>query len=134
MSMTQSSEKVMIVDDDPVVLEIARARLEDLGYIVVTHDSGVGTVQLLLDERPNVLLMDVNLPLLTGKQLLDILKGRLDETVVILHSGNDSASLAETVKQTGAVGAIRKTGDDSEFTTQFKSLVKTGKRKAALRP
>lgn len=126
--MPSQNEKVLIVDDDPVVLEIVRARLEDMGHEVVTHDRGVGTVQMLLDEHPTVLLMDVNLPLLTGKQLLDILKGKLGDTIVILHSGNETASLAETVKQTGAIGAIRKTGNDAEFSAQFRNLVLVGKR------
>jgi CheY-like chemotaxis protein len=116
-------KKVLLVDDDPMVLTVVDSWLENGGYDVVTHDRGMGTIQMLIDHKPHVLLIDVNMPLLSGKQLVDMIRGKFDDMAVILHSSNNSASLQQLVQETRAVGAIQKTGDEANFMVQFRGLV-----------
>ncbi|HET6345799.1 MAG TPA: response regulator [Myxococcota bacterium] len=125
--MADEVKKVLLVDDDPMVLAVVASWLENAGYEVLTHDRGLGTIQLLLDHKPQALLIDVNMPLLSGNKLAEMIRGKIDDVTVILHSSNNSASLQQLVLQTNAVGAIQKTGDENTFMTQFQGLL-TGRR------
>lgn len=129
--------RVLVVDDDPIALEVARERLERAGYEVMTHDSGLGTSRLILDIRPEVVLLDIMMPGLSGSQLADLIakSPTLREVGVILHSGKTGAELREIVHLTGANGAIEKTHDGTRFIQQFDDLVgRLRGRRDPLRP
>ena len=49
--------KVLVVDNDPIVLGVTRARLESAGYQVVTRDKAPGTSRAILEEDPDVVLL-----------------------------------------------------------------------------
>ena len=61
--------KVMIVDDENTVLEITGAVLEDHGYRVIKRESALGTSLAILREKPDVVLLDVNMPGLSGDRI-----------------------------------------------------------------
>jgi CheY-like chemotaxis protein len=121
--MTDKVKKVLLVDDDPMVLTVVASWLENAGYEVLTHDRGLGTIQLLLDHKPQALLIDINMPLLSGNKLAEMIRGKIDDLTVILHSSSNSATLHQLVLQTNAVGAIQKTGDEDSFMTQLRALL-----------
>src|SRR5262249_26271874 len=68
-SSTTRRMRFMVVDDDPVVLEVTRERLSFMGYDVIVRESALGTSAAILRERPDVVLLDVNMPSLSGEQL-----------------------------------------------------------------
>src|SRR5690242_20012919 len=57
---------ILVVDDSPVVLELTGSALEGAGYKVVLRSRGEGTVAAVLQERPDLVLLDVNMPRLSG--------------------------------------------------------------------
>jgi len=105
----------LIVDDDPVALEVARSRLERLGFEVFTRDRSLGTSNWILRHRPNFVLLDVVMPALTGGELAQVLKKRALGTSIILHSSKEVSELAALVESTGALGALPKGLGESEF-------------------
>jgi CheY-like chemotaxis protein len=120
--------KVLVVDDDPVVLEIARARLEKMGHEVVTRSSAIGTTATIIGEKPDVVLLDVEMPLLSGDDIMHTIheKQLLDggaDVPVILYSGTEPSELERLVAETGAIGAIHKARDSAAFTAAFERLV-----------
>jgi two-component system alkaline phosphatase synthesis response regulator PhoP len=64
-------EKVLIVDDEPNILELLDYNLQKEGYQVVRADSGEKAVAMLEKEKPSIVLLDQMLPGLDG---LDVLK------------------------------------------------------------
>ena len=123
------SLKVLVVDDDMVALEIARARLEKMGHEVVTRDSAVGTTAMIIREKPDVLLLDVEMPLLSGDEIMHAIRekrlvNRGDELSFILYSGTEVSELRRLVKETGALGAIHKAQDSAAFAATFERLVR----------
>lgn len=126
--MTKSL-KVLVVDDDPVVLEIARARLEKMGHEVITRGSAIGTSATIIREKPDVVLLDIEMPLVSGDELLHLIRGQnlvnnASEVAVIFYSGTEPSDLHRLVKQTDALGAIHKTADPADFPTTFERLVR----------
>ncbi|MDX9721964.1 MAG: [FeFe] hydrogenase H-cluster radical SAM maturase HydE [Myxococcota bacterium] len=82
-------ELILVVEDEPVVLELATKGLRKLGYRVIDCNAGPVALATIaqLDEAPRLLLSDVMMPGMTGPQLLDTLRERFPSIACILMSG-----------------------------------------------
>ena len=65
---------VLIVDDEPDVLELTRIHLEDSGYVVLTAGSGVEAFKVLEEEDVDLVLLDVVMPGMSGLDFFRRLK------------------------------------------------------------
>lgn len=122
--------KVLVVDDDPVVLDVARARLERIGCETLVHDRGLGTNRIVLKNEPHIVLLDVEMPGLDGDQLVDLIQENEwtpgePWPAVILHSGKNDTELQALAHKTGAAGAIAKTPETDEFISQFQAIIES---------
>jgi CheY-like chemotaxis protein len=120
--------KVLVVDDDPVVLSVTEAVLQGLGHEVITRDRALGTTAEICKERPDVALIDVEMPGLSGDDLVRIADERSTgepdrETAFIFYSGRDREELELLVAETIAVGAIDKASGPSGLAEQFNEIV-----------
>lgn len=70
--MTQP--RILIVEDDPLSRELAKEVLATAGYTVLTAGDGVGLLERVRDERPDLILLDIQLPQIDGVTLLRQLK------------------------------------------------------------
>jgi CheY-like chemotaxis protein len=124
--------KVLVVDDDPVVLEVVRERLDAAGYDVYVRADALGTSQWVAREQPDFILLDVMMPALSGGELGQLLKRSTstNQTAVILHSSLTASSLEPVIERTGAIGAIGKTQDRAKFMTEFEQLASRARAKA----
>ncbi len=113
MSLPAAKPKVLIIDDSEIVLEVTRGALEGAGYEVVTHDRPGGSVALILSEKPDLVLMDVQMPGLGGDTIVAVLRKAQPEadTVVLLHSSLPVDVLRHKVTASGANGYVQKSGD-----------------------
>lgn len=66
--------KVLIIDDDPNIVALYRTEFEILGHDVVTASEGQRGFDLAVSEKPNLILLDVILPKVSGISILDELK------------------------------------------------------------
>lgn len=116
--------KVLVVDDDPIILEVVRERLDAAGYDVYVRADALGTSQWVAREQPDFLLLDVMMPALSGGELGQLLKrsNSTNQTAVILHSSMSTESLQPVIDRTGAIGAIGKTHDGAKFMLEFERL------------
>jgi len=65
---------VMVVDDDPDILDMTRLVLEGGGYRVLPAGSGAEALHTLEQSRPDLILLDINMPDMDGWQVLRVLK------------------------------------------------------------
>jgi DNA-binding response OmpR family regulator len=117
---------VLVIDDDPIVLEVVRERLEGAGFSVVLRDEPLGTTNVVRDEKPDIVLLDIMMPALNGERLASLLRSNrsLSGMSIVLHSSKSPAELAPLVDQTGAIGAISKSESEGEFLRRFHDLVR----------
>src|ERR1035441_5180272 len=78
------AEKIMVVDDERLVRWALRQKCEEWGYHVIEADSGVLALKLAQHESPDLVLLDVRMPDLTGIEVLDQLKKSRDARAVIM--------------------------------------------------
>jgi CheY-like chemotaxis protein len=121
-----STDKItfLVVDDDPVAIEVARHRLEKLGFRVTTRTQLLGTSAWILSEKPNFVLLDVTMRAHTGGELASLVRRRKLDTGIILHSGKPIAELRLMVRATGALGAVTKTFGEYLFNYEVIRLVR----------
>lgn len=100
---------VLIVDDHPSFRTSARRVLEDAGYDVVGEasdgESGIAAARSL---RPELVLLDIQLPDLDGFEVSQRLTGANGSPRVVLTSSRDGADFAELIVRSGAVGFVAK--------------------------
>jgi DNA-binding NarL/FixJ family response regulator len=100
---------VMIVDDHPSFRASARRMLEADGYEVVGEAAdGASALALALDLRPDLVLLDVQLPDLDGFDVAERLTAGDGAPAVVLTSSRDSADFGPLVARSGARGFVAK--------------------------
>jgi CheY-like chemotaxis protein len=67
-------KKVLIVDDDPVSRKIVSKYLEKRDYYVLTANDGLQGIDIALTELPNIVLTDIQMPIIDGYQLIVALR------------------------------------------------------------
>ncbi len=82
---------VLLVDDDPMVLEVTAILLEDLGCDVVTATNGDEALALLADNpRIEVLITDINMPGMNGFELAEKSKQMRAQLKILALSGRET--------------------------------------------
>jgi CheY-like chemotaxis protein len=104
-----ASKKILIVDDDPDVVEVLRRLLEKLPfeYVVQTVSNGEDAIAALVVEAPDLVLLDINMPGMNG---IEVLK-HIDRSIpVMVVSATTGSAPAEALKH-GAFAYIPKPFD-----------------------
>jgi CheY-like chemotaxis protein len=116
--------KIMIVDDDATTLDVVSAILEQQGHEVMPRDTALGTTRAILRDRPDVVLLDVQMPGLSGNKLAELIAAESAPAPrVILFSASPKEELQELARRCGASGFIEKTGDPAGFVKQFDAVM-----------
>jgi CheY-like chemotaxis protein len=100
--------KILVIDDDPSMLTLVKRQLENAGYAVLLAEDGIVGGRLALNAAPNLILLDVDMPYLSGYELAQFLKAdpiTWDIPVVFLTS--DKAVEERTIRL-GAQAYIKK--------------------------
>lgn len=103
--------KILVVDDSEVVLGVTKAILEDAGYEVLTNRRATGSVALILQTKPDLVLLDVNMPSLRGDMIarMSVATNNSIGTIVVLHSSLPEDELKRLAQESNAHGYIKKT-------------------------
>lgn len=106
---------LLVVDDEPVVLDAARRILADDGLAIETAADGGETVALLRERRYRLVLLDIMLPAISGLALLQVARERQPDTPVVMITGFATLENAITSFRAGAFDFIPKPFDAPEL-------------------
>ncbi|MDO5521278.1 MAG: response regulator transcription factor [bacterium] len=85
-----ANERILLIDDDPVILKAINAGLKREQFIVSTVKSGDEALILLTENKYDVIILDLLMPMIDGFELLSRIRGNKDYTPVIVISGKDA--------------------------------------------
>ena len=117
---------VMMVDDEPLVIEITQAFLEDAGYRrFVSTSNPAEALALMLRERPNVLLLDINMPKVSGFDVLSGIRANkaLNRVPVIVMTSADDPETKLKALELGAMDFLRKPVDPTELALRIRNTL-----------
>ena len=95
----QTKEKILVVDDSGAMLRNVKGWLED-HYQVVLANSGAMAIKYLATDRPDLVLLDYEMPIVDGKQVLGMIRAEKefsDIPVIFLTSKDDKESVLQVM-------------------------------------
>lgn len=84
-----ANEKILIVDDDPDMREVLQLYMEKNGFRVCTAIDGFSALQMVEQENPELIILDVMMPRLDGFELCQYIRRKTDVPVLFFTSKND---------------------------------------------
>ncbi len=105
-----SRSKILIVDDDQSVSTVVKIALEGV-YDVTAENSAIKAIQYLFEHKVDLVILDINMPGMSGIEALGEIKKRHPETVVIMLTSYASTENMQKATSFGAYGFILKPFD-----------------------
>lgn len=121
--MFKSSEpryRVLLVDDDEKILRIFRFKLKAPGYEVITATNGQDAITLVESEKPDIVVMDVIMPGMSGLEALQALRTFSDLPVIIISARADNADKALSL---GANSFVYKPFNPDELVKRIQAIL-----------
>jgi two-component system, NarL family, invasion response regulator UvrY len=119
--------RVLIVDDHRIVASGCRALFGDDPEIVILEASDAESGErAFVDERPDVCVLDINLPTVSGFELARRILARDAAARIIIFSMNDDPIFAARAIEVGAKGYVSKTGDPCDLMEAVRDVGKGG--------
>lgn len=124
-------KKILIVDDNEIILKTLSLKLKSSDYDVITAVDGSQAVSAVRLQKPDLILLDISFPAEVtgvpwdGFRIIQWLK-RLDEarsTPIIIITGDDSAKYRERALAEGAIAFFHKPVNNEELLAKIKEIV-----------
>lgn len=125
MKPDQASSRVLIVDDSPINIELARFVLEDADFTVAALADGTELLQTIADFRPQLILMDIQLPGRDGLELTRMIKADPTRRAikVVAFTAHAMKGDEERMRDAGCDGYISKPIDVATFAEQLHAFL-----------
>lgn len=110
-------KKILIIEDEPILLKVLHDKIERSDFIVVTATDGEEGLKLVEEQKPDLILLDLMLPKLSGETVLQRIKENektKDIPVIVLSAKADDATVINCIDSLGAADYMVK----SEFSLE----------------
>jgi DNA-binding response OmpR family regulator len=110
-----TNKRILICDDDKGILDMLGLILEDTGYEIITEHNSLNINQIIKNQSPDLLILDLWMPVLSGDQVLKGLRNNpqtLHLPVIVISASREGKRIAD---QAGASDYIAKPFDFEEL-------------------
>ena len=118
-----ASERVLIVDDDTNICELLRLYLEKEGFQTVIANDGESAVSVFKEEQPDIVLLDVMLPLLDGWQVCREIRKFSDKPIIMITAKGETFDKVLGL-ELGADDYISKPFETKEVVARIKAVLR----------
>jgi DNA-binding NtrC family response regulator len=129
MAATMTALSLLAVDDDPLSLELVRDALGSMGLRILTAQNGAEARSQLVASRPQIVLLDLMLPDVSGLELLEAIMQAAPGTDVILLTGHYTPESAVEAIRKGACDYLTKPVNIGALRARVKELVGDAQRR-----
>jgi len=118
-------KKILVVDDEPDILKIVSFRLGRMGYKIFTAENGQRALEIVRDKKPDLILLDLALPIMDGYEVCRTLKSDevLKKIPVILLTASQAGRIKEKTKGFKADDYIIKPFEAEELVEKVKKFI-----------
>ena len=120
-----SKLKVLVVEDNPSVLNQEKEMLSDLGFPIITAMDGAEAIKKVTEERPFLVLLDLMLPKINGDAVCKYIKEHpeLSDTAVIIVTATDDPDYLERCFRSGCDAYVIKPLDKADLHKKIKIIL-----------
>jgi two-component system KDP operon response regulator KdpE len=115
--------KILIADDDPQILRALRITLTARGYEIITAEDGTAAVNAATTHRPDLYLLDLGMPGLDGRQVIEALRGWTDAPILVVSGRAGSTDKVEAL-DAGADDYVTKPFAIDELLARVRALTR----------
>src|ERR1051325_2755946 len=125
--------RILVIDDDPNVLDLTRFHLQKEGFEVLTAESGEDGLRLLAGSLFNVALTDLRLPDIDGIELVKRCKEVSPDTEIIIITGYSSIGKAVEAAHAGAFHFVEKPINYEELLLLINKAIESSAQKTEIK-
>lgn len=122
----ESQVNILVVDDEEVVLLSVRKALKRDGYNIETANAAIDALEMLKEQKYEVMITDLMMPGMDGMQLLEHVKAHIPEMRVVMITGYATMALAMQAIRQGAFDFIAKPFTRDELSSAVARAVRHG--------
>ncbi len=124
---------IMTVDDEHDILRLLSRTLEPEGYGVIATDNGISALVLLQQRKPDLVILDIMMPVLDGFQVLGLIREESDVPVIML-TGRDEVNTLHDALVLGADDYVRKPFYPRELVARIRAKLRRAETGGTLLP
>jgi DNA-binding response OmpR family regulator len=133
VSTASDDAPILVVDDDPKILQLVRMYLEREGFAVITVSDGLAAVAAIRDRAPRLVVLDLMLPTLDGFEVLRAARAESDVAVLMLSARGGTADRISGIAS-GADDYLPKPFSPAELVVRVKALLRRAEPRERPRP
>jgi two-component system alkaline phosphatase synthesis response regulator PhoP len=118
------SKKILVVEDDPGIQLSVADEFESLGYRVITADNGEEGLQMVREKKPDLIILDIMLPVLDGYEVCKKLRSSGDNTPIIMLTVKDKEIDKVLGLELGADDYVTKPFSLRELVSRVKAILR----------
>ena len=119
--------KILVCDDEELMRKAIAFELKQAGHNVITASDGFEAINQITSHSPDVILLDIAMPYLSGFELLNYLKSTFSNMAVLLVSALDNKDVISTAMKLGADAFITKPFKNGELLIKMQEVVERKK-------
>jgi DNA-binding response OmpR family regulator len=124
------SELILLVDDEPSIIQLARMYLEREGFHTASANDGEAALDKVAQEHPALVVLDVMLPKLDGFEVCRRLRASQDPTAILMLTARDEDIDKVLGLELGADDYLTKPFNPRELVARVKAILRRGERSA----
>jgi signal transduction histidine kinase len=127
-SLPTGTERILFVDDEPVLIDLTKKRLENLGYTVITRTSSIEALELFRNnpDKFDLVITDMTMPAMTGDKLTQKMMEIRQDIPIILCTGYSELISEEKAKKIGVKEFIMKPIVIEELAKTIRDVLNVG--------
>jgi two-component system alkaline phosphatase synthesis response regulator PhoP len=120
-----TDHKVLVVDDEIHIIHVVAIKLRNNGYDVISADNGAQAFELACEEKPDIVITDFQMPIMTGLELVQKLRQNeaTKDIPVILLTARSFAISKEQQEQLQISGCLSKPFSPKELLANIKDIL-----------
>jgi DNA-binding response OmpR family regulator len=125
------AKRILVVDDEPHIVKIVASRLKANGYEVITAGDGMEGIEKAKKDKPDLILLDIAMPTMTGQEALKKLKEDKDTKsipVIMLTGRSGAEDIVKCIAEGGAKDYIVKPFMAGDFLKKINTVLAADKR------
>jgi CheY-like chemotaxis protein len=119
----------LVVDDDPDILEALSEILESEGFGIQQARNGLEALELVAKLQPNLILLDLMMPVMDGWEFAERMRGRSDWAQIPVIVLSADRNIGTKARELGALGYLAKPFELNELLTMVQASLQDSKRK-----